>query len=300
MARALVLGGGGLVGIAWEAGLVAGLASEGVNLAEAASIVGTSAGSVVGGQLALGIDPVESARRTASDAGAVVPPLDTGGVGGFGGGLEALIEMIMTATTSGGSEEVRAKIGQIALTAPTPTEEEFLPFFSEVKGQPWPKGYSCTAVDTESGEFVVWTAAHGVELDRAIASSCSVPGLFPPVTINGRRYMDGGMRSPLNADVPVGHSEVVVVSVLPASPIAGLENPMLDAMIEQVEKELEVLRSGGARVALIGPNRELIELSGMGLHLMDASRVPAAIDVGMRQGAEAADHVRPVWHRSVS
>lgn len=288
------------MGIAWEAGLVAGLKAEGIDLGEADFIVGTSAGSVVGGQLALGIDPVESARRTASEAGAVVPELDTSGAGGFGGGLEALIEMIMTATTSGGSTEVRAKIGQIALTAPTPSEEEFLPFFAEVKGQPWPTGYACTAVDAESGEFVVWRAEHGVELDRAIASSCSVPGLFPPITIHGRRYMDGGMRSALNADVPVGHTEVVVISVLPASPVAGMENPMLDAMIEQVEKELDVLRSGGAKVGLIGPNRELIELSGMGLHLMDGSRVPAAIEIGIRQGTEAAGTIRPIWHQNVS
>jgi len=298
MARALVLGGGGLVGIAWEAGLITGLASRGVNLAEAESIVGTSAGSVVGGQLALGIDPVESARRTASDVTAVVPSLDTAGVGGFGGGLEALIEMIMTATTSGGSAEVRAKIGQIALTATTPTEDEYLPFFAEVERKPWPRSYSCTAVDTESGEFVVWTAESGIDLQRGIASSCSVPGLFPPVTINGRRYMDGGMRSPLNADVPVGHSEVVVVSVLPASPIEGMENPLLDSMIQQVEAELDVLRSAGAVVGLIGPSRELIALSGMGLHLMDASRVPAAIELGIRQGAEAAERIRPIWLRN--
>ena len=54
MTRALVLGGGGPVGVAWEVGLIAGLEQEGVRLADADLFVGTSAGSIVGAMLALG------------------------------------------------------------------------------------------------------------------------------------------------------------------------------------------------------------------------------------------------------
>src|SRR5256885_17260994 len=54
MSRALVLGGGGPVGIGWEAGLLAGLADTGVVLGHADLVVGTSAGSVVGAQLTSG------------------------------------------------------------------------------------------------------------------------------------------------------------------------------------------------------------------------------------------------------
>ena len=51
--RALVLGGGGVAGIAWELGLLSGWAGEGVDVREADLVVGTSAGSVVGAQLRL-------------------------------------------------------------------------------------------------------------------------------------------------------------------------------------------------------------------------------------------------------
>jgi predicted acylesterase/phospholipase RssA len=56
MSRALVLSGGGSVGVAWETGVVLGLAERGVDLTAADLVLGTSAGSTVGAQLALGHD----------------------------------------------------------------------------------------------------------------------------------------------------------------------------------------------------------------------------------------------------
>ena len=53
---ALVLGGGGITGIAWELGVLAGLADAGVDLTGADLVVGTSAGSVVGAQITCGGD----------------------------------------------------------------------------------------------------------------------------------------------------------------------------------------------------------------------------------------------------
>jgi NTE family protein len=60
MTRALVLGGGGPVGIGWESGLAVGLASKGVDISAADAVFGTSAGSFVGAQLALGVDLAEA------------------------------------------------------------------------------------------------------------------------------------------------------------------------------------------------------------------------------------------------
>src|SRR5260370_22782556 len=52
--RALVLGGGGVAGVAWELGILTGLHDTGVDVRGADVIIGTSAGSVVGAQIASG------------------------------------------------------------------------------------------------------------------------------------------------------------------------------------------------------------------------------------------------------
>ena len=61
--RALVLGGGGITGIAWETGLIAGLAALDIDLAAADVIIGTSAGSVVGTDIASGQGPRRGTAR---------------------------------------------------------------------------------------------------------------------------------------------------------------------------------------------------------------------------------------------
>ena len=63
----------------------------------------------------------------------------------------------------------------------------------------------------------MWNKEAGVGVKWAVASSCAVPGVFPPITIKGRRYVDGGMRSPTNADLAKGYDAVIAVSVTGAS-----------------------------------------------------------------------------------
>src|SRR5438045_1769616 len=79
MTRALVLGGGGPVGIAWESGLLAGLAQAGVDLGKADFIMGTSAGSFVGARLALGAETAKLAEPIVADAESPVRPMNRGG-----------------------------------------------------------------------------------------------------------------------------------------------------------------------------------------------------------------------------
>ena len=74
MSKALVLGGGGVAGIAWEVGVIHGLMREGVDLSDADLIVGTSAGSVVGALVATGADleqAIETQIAANAAAGAV-------------------------------------------------------------------------------------------------------------------------------------------------------------------------------------------------------------------------------------
>ncbi len=241
MTRALVLGGGGPVGVGWEAGLASGLAGAGVALGAADLVVGTSAGSIVGARLALGLDLAE----TVSAVGQPLP---------VEAGASATIADLMTAWAGAASraqtpEQTRIELGKLALDAHTAAEGDFTAaaVFAQLAGRGWPASLRCTAIDTQTGALRVWDAAAGVPLDRAVASSCAVPMVFPPVTIDGTRYMDGGMRTPLNADLAAGYAAVVVVSCLALTLPEGFSDPVFDAIAGQIEAELAVLRSARAR-----------------------------------------------------
>jgi NTE family protein len=188
-------------------------------------------------------------------------------------------------------EEVRKEIGAFALSAKTMSEEDFIATFGRMlaSAESWPaKKYICTAVDAATGEFQPWTNDSGVPLSRAIASSCSVPGVYPPITINGRRYIDGGMRSATNADLARGYDTVVVVAVN-----AGAEGPMAESSRKRIEAELEVLRSSGSTVFLIGPDDA--SRKAFGLNLMDFTRRADAAEAGLAQGRNEALKLLGSW-----
>jgi len=295
MSHALVLGGGGPVGIAWESGLVVGLTDRGVRLGEADQVIGTSAGSVVGARLTLNRDLGAAITRTYSRRADGSRPTSEGYAQSMGPRMAELREvMARAAMYDGPREEALRDVGTFALNAEVGPEERFVSFFADLAGALWPAAFACTAVDTETGEFVVWNQASGVPLDHAVASSCSVPGVYPPITLNGRRYMDGGMRSGLNADLPAGADKVLVVAVT-ATPPEDADLPFLVRLRQQREAELRALTDAGSKTVVIEPDAAFTELTGGGLFLMDASRAPAAYDVGLAQGAREADRVAAAW-----
>lgn len=292
MSKAVVLGGGGPVGVAWEAGLIVGLADEGVDLSAADMVAGTSAGSIVGCQLRRG----EDLGAAVALLGQAVASQPKAGPEFIGSSMETLMAELARASASAATpEEVVTRMGRLALESDTMTEEEYLLLFAYLADVAWPDGFRATAVDTASGRFTVWDGSAGEDVQRAVASSCAVPGVFPPVTIAGRRYMDGGMRTPLNADLAAGYDAAVVVSCLPLSLPEGLSEPTFEALAAQMEAELESVRRSGAQLGVIGPGDEFLEVSGWGLYLMDADRAPAAFAAGQRQGATEAARLGAVW-----
>lgn len=283
--RALVLGGGGSVGIAWETGLAAGLADEGIDLRLADKIVGTSAGSFVGAELASGRSPAELRARLTDGARARADQESTPNALPVPD-LTRLMEFMMRVPKDDAEAlKLRAEIGAYALEAATIPEDACIGFFASVADTPWPAKYSCTAVDARDGRFVVLDQSTGTPLARGVASSCSVPGLFPPITINGRRYYDGGIRSATNFDLAEGFERVIAVAVIPPGGATF--------MAARIDPELAQLRRSGSHVELIAPDAASLDVFGP--NLMDASRQTAALEAGVKQGHAEAVRIRSVW-----
>jgi NTE family protein len=177
----------------------------------------------------------------------------------------------------------------------TVSEEEYVAEFAFLSGTHWPETFRCTAVDVDTGRFAVWDRSARVEVHRAVASSCSLPGLVPPVTIAGGRYIDGGARDMLNVDVVTGHDVVVAISCVVLDPPDGLVPDLLAGFLPDIRKRIEEVRSTGSAVRVIEPSSEVQTLSGWGRYLMDHSRTEAAFDAGIRQGKAESAQLGPFW-----
>jgi NTE family protein len=301
--RALVLGGGGPVGIAWESGLIAGLLDGGVDLREADFMIGTSAGSFVGSQLAGGRDmrltleaiEAEAARQSsAADVANVRPAGERPAAGAPASGMMRLMELMGEAAAGKRpAEEVRRELGAFALSAQTVDEDTFIKSFGRglaEHGESWPeKRFACTAVDTATGDFQLWDNDSDVPLAKAVASSCSVPGVYPPITINGKRYMDGGMRSGTNADLATGYDRVLVIALR----IGGTEGEQAQRQKAVLDREIKVLEDAGAKVGWIFPDEA--SQAAFGANLMNARTRPASARAGYAQGKALAATLKPEW-----
>ncbi|MDT0275989.1 patatin-like phospholipase family protein [Blastococcus goldschmidtiae] len=276
--RALVLGGGGVAGIAWELGLLSGWAAEGVDIREADLVVGTSAGSVVGAQLRLDGDLQGLYERQ------LLPP--TGELKVEFDGVSTMAAFAEAMKGNTGEQDARARLGALALTVDSVPEAQRRAIIEGRIGDPeWPSGrLVITAVDTADGEFLPFDASSGVRLLDAVTASCAVPGVWPPVTVNGRRLMDGGMRSVTNADLAAGCEKVLVVTPTRAMP-GGLLGPGLDREIEILEKDAEVhvVTADEASLAAFGSNV-----------LDPATREPSA-RAGRAQAAATIEAARAFW-----
>ncbi|MFG3578131.1 patatin-like phospholipase family protein [Micromonospora chersina] len=276
MTRALVLGGGGVTGVAWELGLLAGLAARGVDLTGAELVVGTSAGSVVGAQVCSGIPVEELYAAQLRPAGTEVAARL---------GVAVLARWAWAGTRGRDAVRARARVGAMALSARTPSEQSRRTVIAaRLPVDGWPaRRLLVTAVDAASGEFVVFDAGSQVALVDAVGASCAVPGVWPPVTIGGRRYVDGGVRSAVNADLARGARRVVVL----APTRAGFgPMPRLSAQVAE-------LRSAGAAVAVVSPDRAA--RAAIGRNVLDPARRAASARAGFAQAAAVADEVAAVW-----
>ncbi|MGU3497566.1 patatin-like phospholipase family protein [Mycobacterium sp. C31M] len=273
MTRGLVLAGGGLAGIAWETGVLTGIADEAPEIAAAVLnsdvLVGTSAGSTVAAQIGIATPLRELYdRQLAADSHEIDPGI----------GMDDLTAVFLGALGTPGDTADRLRhIGQIALAADTvPEALRRAVIAHRLPAHEWPRrDLRITAIDTATGELVVFTPDSGVPLVDAVAASCAVPGAWPPVTLGDRRYMDGGVGSTVH--MPVAADCDAVVVLVPAAQEAP--SPFGDGAAAEVEAfgaTTFALFADDAALAAFGPNP-----------LDPACRAPAAL-AGYAQGRRAA------------
>ena len=269
MKRGLVLAGGGVAGIAWELGVLRGVQDIDADLLSSLTaadvVVGTSAGSAVAAQITSGtaLDDLYAAQL-AEKSSEIEVDID----------LEDLMARFAAAAAGATSAaDARRRIGALALATPTVSE----PARRAAVAARLP------AVDAESGEPVIFTRDSGVALADAVAASCAVPGVWPPVTIGGRRYMDGGVRSATNADLAAGCDRILVIT----PSLAGAPQPW-----GSLDGEIELLKPAGVRVV----HADAASLAAFGTNpLSPATRGPAA-RAGRRIGRAQAGDLALFWN----
>jgi len=287
MTLGLVLGGGGVVGIAWEIGVLAGLADAlGWNPNSAAAIVGTSAGAVNGTQLRRGrsLDQMVGEQRQGDD------PLLRGG-GAVPADGDATMEVFrLWASVEQMDPATARRVAELAGRATERPEEDWVGNFEAILGSSdWPEGdLRVTGVSVSTGERVLWTASSGVPLVNAVAASCAVPGLFPPVTVGGDRYVDGGLWSTSNADVLAGEPYDAVIYIGPMG-VAATGLGRLSARTLEAERKL--LADAGIECHAVEPGDRF---TGAAMQLVDASRRVEALEIGLAEGKDAAKEVASI------
>jgi len=239
---ALVLGAGGAVGHAFHVGVLSALADEfGWDARAADLIVGTSAGSVVGASLRVGLDPLDMRRRLfgqkLSPAGAVLTRRG-----------EAAMAAVTAATVPGSSagrpriassQRVRRAVREpwkvtpgslfSALAPPGRVPTDHLgAAYDDLLGDEWPdRPLWLPAVDLDIGHRVVFgrEGAPPATLGQAVEASCAIPGYFSPVTIDDSRYVDGAVQSTTNADLVAAFEAAPGLAVISA-PMSAVGRPL--------------------------------------------------------------------------
>jgi NTE family protein len=326
----LVLGAGGVVGAAWLIGALEALASEtGWDPSSADCIIGTSAGSVVGSLVADGIAPEYLAAYSGGRTLDEIEDVD-GRVAALAarmGGREALDEVAERV----GGDDFRLQLApppigpgswRLALSTlrnprrhpPSAVLAGWLPrgFVSTAPiselvetfvGADWPEHpcFWAIAADYRTGRRVAFgreDAPHAT-VPQAVAASCAIPGFYHPVSIAGRRYVDGGICSLSNLDLLAGRGLDLVICLNPTSSLAeamgGTPAERVGALMRGVSgrrlgHEARKLRDEGTDVLLIQPTED--DVAGMGINLMARGRRVDVLERARRTTALALRELR--------
>jgi NTE family protein len=274
--RAVILGGGGVTGIAWQTGILRGLQDKQIDLANADAIIGTSAGAFAGTYLACGVVTEYFDRQFTGDVVEIAARLSPESIEGF---RKAIAE------GNGDPAATGRGLGRMALAAETVSRpERGAVIRSRLPSRGWPEApLKMTAIDAETGELQLLDKDSGVSLATAAEASGAVPGLWPVVEALGRRWIDGGSCSAANAGLGAGYGHVVVIA--PAAEGFPGQRGTAD--------EVADLRAAGVNVVLIRPGERA--RAAIGDNAFDPTRRGPAAESGRAQGQALAAEVVQAW-----
>jgi NTE family protein len=289
---ALVLGVGGVLGEAWMSGVLAGIAAQtGIDFRECEQVVGTSAGSIVGAYLVAGEplrEPGEGRELPTQ------PPVRNGGLGAGllrrAGtvGLAAGAPLAPLALNAAAPVGARVRAALLSWSPRGALDLNGLGARLDRLGARFDGRLRVVAVDRARGRRVVFGAAAAPKalVGEAVEASCAVPGIFRPITIGGRAYVDGGAWSPTNIDVLSARRGMRVLCLTPTGRVAALRSPTFAwrAMSRSATMlELAALRRRGASVTVVAPDDD--SARAMGENLMDHVPRDRVLAAGYRQGS---------------
>ena len=293
--RALVLGGGGSAGNAWEIGVIAGLFDAGLDVTEADLIIGTSAGATAAAQITSGIQPTE----LLADILAAAPQPPTGPVGSdrrrapIGPAANHMDRTSAIIRAAEDAADMRRRMGAAALETDEASHSSVQTRWRAVvsarlPSQLWPqRRMLIPAVDAHTGEPVVFDRHSGVDLVDAVAASTANGFGVPPYSIGGNRYINGGYRRNENADLAARYARVLVLS-----PFGGRSRHPLEWGMD-LAAQVDELRARGSKVETLFPDRDSEQM--FGANAMDLSLRPPAARAGYNQGRAVAEQLTEFW-----
>ena len=280
--HALVLGGGGIAGFAWETGLLVGLAEAGIDVRNADLFVGTSAGATVTAQITSGL-PLDELFQQLVD-----PALQTHELASQPDFQEMFADFTRAFKEGRTNAEILQCLGTLALAVPTvPEAQRREVIVSRLPVHSWPQSrLEIVAIDARGGERTVFTRESGVELVDAVMASCALPYVWPPATINQRRYIDGACYSTANLDLAAGFDKVLVLQPdIPPMPL-----------VESLDEQRERLQREGTQLEVITPDEAMkAALASDGGNALDPSLRGITAHLGREQGRREAARVADLW-----
>ena len=284
--RALALGGGGEWFEAWQLAYVTTLAKNGVDLATAEAVVGTSAGSLLGTMLMSGRIAQEAnefawfAKHPAVMARMVV--VNTGAAS------QTRARELQVTTKSYDPTAIQAlgRVAMAAQNAPVATLEQAIQTIIGPLDWPSPAMHT-TANDCYTGERVVVSSDSGIPISHAVSASMSLPGCFGPTWIDDHYCMDGGIsRSGTHADLVAGAKRVLVVALSDGSP----EYAQLSGFHAPIQEELDVVKKSGSEVLVTFANPP------KGTNFLDPNEMPTAVKMGLAKAKADLSRVKDFWN----